>query len=373
MDKTQSSPNSLGDLKRFINRNILAVQPYAPISPPSVLEQESGVPQEQIIKLDGNENPYAPSQRVKEVIANFPDYNIYPDPDHRILRQRIAEYTGLSADHIVPGSGADELIDLIFRLFIETGDEVITMPPTFGMYEFDAQIAGGTTIEVSRKDDFSLDIEKILSAITPKTKVIICASPNNPTGDLIPQNDLIKILETKVPTIIDEAYYEFAGSSVSKLILAHENLIVLRSFSKWAGLAGLRVGYGLMSPPLASMLFVIKQPYNVNAAGQRGAEESLQDKDFLLESVQKIVAERERLAPLLKATNFLEPYPSTANFILCKVTNGDAQEISNALRKRGVFIRYFDNPRLRNHIRISIGTPEQSNTLLKVLEEVGPS
>ncbi len=128
-----------------------------------------------------------------------------------------------------------------------------------------------------------------------------------------------------------------------------------------------------MCPPLASMLFVIKQPYNVNAAGQRGAEESLQDKDFLLESVQKIVAERERLAPLLKATNFLEPYPSTANFILCKVTNGDAQEISNALRKRGVFIRYFDNPRLRNHIRISIGTPEQSNTLLKVLEEVGPS
>lgn len=360
-------------LDRFINRHIRDVQPYAPIAPPDILEEESGVAQADIVKLDGNENPYAPSQRVLQAVAEYPHYNLYPDPEHRTLRRALANYTGLGAECIVPGSGSDEIIDLILRLFVERGDEIVIMPPTFGMYSFDALIVGGQVIEVPRGDDLGLDVPAVLKAVNERTKVILLASPNNPTGDLITRDELGALLGTGVPVVVDEAYYEFAGETVADMVNEHENLIVLRTFSKWAGLAGLRVGYGLMPAVLAARLFLIKQPYNVNAAGQRAAEESLADQDFLLDTVATLVRDRAVLSRQLEETGFLHPRPSRANFVLCQVTGVDAKYLADELRKRGIFIRYFDTKLLRGYIRVSVGTPEHHEKLVSALKEITTS
>ena len=173
------------------------------------------------------------------------------------------------------------------------------------------------------------------------------------------------LLQLPLIVVLDEAYIEFAGGSRADWVLEHENLIVLRTFSKWAGLAGLRVGYGIFPHWILSHLLKIKQPYNVNVAGGAAALASLSDVSRLQENVQKIVAERGRLYAALQAFDFLKPYPSEANFILSRVIGRDAAELKATLAERGILIRYFDTPGLRNHVRISVGTPAQTSVLLE--------
>ena len=170
-------------MDRFVNRHIREVQPYTPISPPEVLEEESGVAEQEIVKLDGNENPYAPSPRAMQALVSYVHYNLYPDPEQRALRKALASYTGLGRDYIVAGSGADELIDLLVRLLVEPGDEVVIAPPTFAMYAFTTRIVGGQVVEAPRREDLSLDVSAVEESVTERTKAILLASPNNPSGD----------------------------------------------------------------------------------------------------------------------------------------------------------------------------------------------
>ncbi|MBN2186675.1 MAG: histidinol-phosphate transaminase [Dehalococcoidia bacterium] len=358
------------DINEMIRPELAAMKSYTPIEPIEVLSQRAELPLGRVIKLDGNENPYGCSPRVYQALADYSYYHIYPDPAQRKLKQALEEYTGLSQEHIVCGSGSDELIDLILRVFLKPGDKTINCSPTFGMYPFSTEVCGGEVVDVPRAEDFSADIAGIKRTLSEKTKVIFVASPNNPTGNLITEQEIVELVDTGKVVVVDEAYFEFGNVTVASLVPTYPNLIVLRTFSKWAGLAGLRIGYGIFPVEIVDYLMKIKQPYNINVAAQVAMLASLADIDYLHREVAKIVAERERLFSKLKELDWIEPYPSCGNFILCSVLNGRAKEIWQQLRRKGIFIRYFDSPRLKDCLRISAGKPEDTDALIEVLKEV---
>ncbi len=346
------------------------VKPYAWVPPLDSVSAQSGVAPDRIIKLDGNENPYGCSPRVKRALAEFPHYHIYPDSEQHQLRRALQEYTGAAAQTIIPGSGSDELIEFIMRLFIDPGDSVINCVPTFGMYQFSTDAWGGKVINVPRDERFGLDVPAVTRATALGAKVIFIASPNNPSGNIATDEDISRLLDLPIIVVLDEAYSEFSRKTLVPMVPEHDNLIVLRTFSKWAGLAGLRVGYGIFPERTAALLLRIKPPYNVNAAAQVAALESLRDLDHLQETVRAIVAERRRLFTALAAFPQLEPWPSEANFILCSVTGCDAGGIRRDLARRGILIRHFDTPLLRNYIRVSVGKPEHTDTLVAALTDI---
>ena len=368
-----------------IRPEIARMAPYTPIVPFEVLSRRLGRSAENIIKLDANENPYGASPRVYAAlgdVARSPlNYHIYPDPGSTALREALSEYTGIDASHLVAGHGADELIDLVIRLFIAPGDVVLNCPPTFGMYPFDTELNGGRVVNVPRRSDFSVDVEGVVNVVeryqeregspTRMPKLLFLTSPNNPDGGLLGDDELRELLGLPLIVVLDEAYIEFASPETSRArwVLEHENLIVLRTFSKWAGLAGLRVGYGIFPLWLVSELLKIKQPYNVNVAGAAAAIASLQDVAYLMENVRKIVEERERLFAALEEVDFLEPVPSHANFLLCRVLGRPAAELKEELARQGILVRYFETPRLREYVRISVGKPEETAALLFVLAQ----
>jgi histidinol-phosphate aminotransferase len=256
-------------------------------------------------------------------------------------------------------------------LLINPGDEVINCTPTFGIYSFSTKLSNGVLVEIPRDDAFNIDIAKVKDAITKKTKLIFVTNPNNPTGNLTPQKDIIELLETGVPVVVDEAYYEFSRQTIVPLLGKYENLIILRTFSKWAGLAGLRVGYGIFPTAIADFILRIKIPYNVNVAAIIAVEESLKDKDYLMASVQKLIDERQRLTNQLQKIDWLTVYPSQSNFILCRVKNIEAKELHKQLQLKGILVRYFDQPRIQDCIRFSVGKPAHTDALIKTLREIG--
>jgi histidinol-phosphate aminotransferase len=271
------------------------------------------------------------------------------------------------------GAGADELIDLLMRLFLDPGDILINCPPTFGMYAFDADLAAATLIDVPRKPDFSLDLDRIsLATEDVGAKLIFLAHPNNPDGGLIPEADLHQLLQLPAILVLDEAYIEFApqGRSNMMKVLQAENLVVLRTFSKWAGLAGLRVGYGVFPDWMMDHLWKIKQPYNVSVAASAAAIAALEQWDELNTRRDRIIAERIRLEEACSSISFLESYPSSTNFILFKVIGRDARQLKEKLENSGILVRYFNKAGLENHIRISIGKPADTDVLIETLGEM---
>ncbi|MGQ9490160.1 MAG: histidinol-phosphate transaminase [Anaerolineae bacterium] len=356
-----------------VRSDIAGMEAYTPILPYDVLSEQLGLPEDALIKLDANENPYGAPPAVCRALADLRHVHIYPDPESRHLRRTLAAFHGLPAENILAGAGADELIDLILRLFLAPGDRVLNCPPTFGMYAFDTRVNGGVVVDVPRQPDFSLDLDAICRAVDEaQPKLLFLATPNNPDGSLLDDDTLARLLSLPLYVVLDEAYIEFAppGSSRIGLVVQHTNLIVLRTFSKWAGLAGLRVGYGVFPAHLMPHLWKIKQPYNVSTAAGAAALAALEHADELAAIAARIVAERERLSLGLQAIPWLQPYPSQANFVLCRVVGREAVAVKAALARRGVLIRYFDKPGLRDHIRISVGRPEHTDALLAALQEI---
>ncbi len=356
-------------IERLIRPDLVNFGGYDASTSPETLEGKVEVPVESIIKLDANENPYGCSPRVNQALATYPALNIYPDDEQTGLRKLLAGYTGVDAKYIVAGSGSSQLIDLVSRLFINNGDEVINCVPTFGLYRLSTELCGGTVVEVPRDENFAVNIGAVKAAISRKTKIIFLANPNNPSGTITPEQDMLEILNTGLPVLVDEAYYEFSGQTVAPLVSQRGNLMVLRTFSKWTGLAGLRVGYGLFPPKIADYLLRIKTPYNVNVAALVAVQESLKDIDYLMGTVKAIITERERLFTELGKIEWLKPVPSQANFILCEVLKGEAKGLRQRLQDKGILVRYFDQPLLRNFIRISVGKPEHTDALIKALRE----
>ncbi len=359
-----------------IRKHLEALPPYTPIEPFEVLSERVGRDPSQIVKLDANENPYGPLPVVREALGKLDFPHIYPDPESRALRKSLAKFTGVGEEYLLAGAGADELIDLIMRVILEPGDRILSCPPTFGMYPFDADLNAARCIEVPRKADFSLDMQSIRKAVeTYQPKILIVASPNNPDGSLLERKTIDELLSLPLLVVLDEAYIEFASEDLSaNLSCIHEvprreNLIVLRTFSKWAGLAGLRVGYGAFPLWLMPILWKSKQPYNVTVAASVAAQISLEHADELARVVETLKTERTRLFEALEEVPFLKPYPTRSNFILCQVIGMDAADLKKRLaEEHGIFIRYFNKPGLRDHIRISVGRPQDTDALLKALE-----
>jgi histidinol-phosphate aminotransferase len=362
--------DSSAGIERLIRSHLAEFIGYSASTSPDTLAGKIEVPVESIIKMNANENPYGCSPKVLQALADCPHFNIYPDDGQGELRKLLAGYAGVNAEHIVASSGSNTLIDLIVRLFVEPDDEVINCIPTFDIYRFSTEICGGTLINLSRDDNFSINVKAIKAAINRKTKLIFLATPNNPTGNIIPRRDILEIVDTGIPVVVDEAYHEFSGETVIPLVSQYHNLMVLRSFSKWAGLAGLRVGYGIFPSRIADYLMAIKIPHNVNVAAEIAVRESLNDLDYLQDRVQAIITERGRLFGELQKLKWLKPFPSQANFVFCAVLKGSAGELHQKLQRKGILIRYFDKPLLRNGIRISVGKPEHTDALIKALQSL---
>lgn len=353
-----------------VRRSIEEMEEYVPISTPEMLAQKLGLRPEQIMKLDGNENPYGPSPRVARALATFDSYHRYPDPLQQETRRWLSEFVGVPEESLMLGAGSDELIDAIWRLYLEPGDGVIDLPPTFGMYPFSTMVCGGSVVAVPRTDRYEIDLDGVEQAITARTRIIVLASPNNPSGNLARHDEVERLLATGKIVVIDEAYAEFSSvPSFIHLVEQHPNLIVLRTFSKWAGLAGLRVGYGIFPAGVIRHLWKIKQPYNLNVAAQVAVRESLRDTDFLLANVRRLVDERGRLFARLSELPFLKVYPSQANFILCDLLEGNAVGAVEFLASRGIIIRYFRKARLLNSIRVSVGLPEHTDAVINALKD----
>lgn len=358
-------------ISHLIRPDIANLEPYVPIIPHNVLAERLGLPLEQIIKLDANENPYGPLPAALSAIATAPYYAIYPDPEHTRLRAALTHYTHQPVERVFCGMGADELIDLLLRLFLEPGDRVVNCPPTFGMYAFDTAVCGGQVVDVPRRPDFSLDLSAIEDAARRSgAKVLFITSPNNPSGTLTPPAEIERLLRLPLLVVVDEAYVEFTDypQGVGDWCATYENLVVLRTFSKWAGLAGLRVGYALLHETIAYHLWKIKQPYNVNVAAEVAAIASLEHVEELRAIVARLVAERERMLAALREISWLHVYPSQANFVLCRVANGQARPLKHALERIGILVRYYQKPGLHDCIRISIGKPEQNEAVLQALD-----
>ena len=355
----------MSGIERFVRPLFQGFAPYSASINPETLAGKTEVDEAAIVKMNANENPYGCSPRVLEVLTQNPHYHIYPDDGQASLRAAIAPYAGVPAARIVAGHGSNTLIDYVTRLFVGPGDEVITCGPTFDLYRFSTQMYGGTVVNVTRDAQFRIDADAVGKAVTGKTKLIFIASPNNPTGNATPLGDLRAIVETGVPVVVDEAYYEFHGQTAMPWVETYDNLMVLRSFSKWAGLAGFRVGYGVFAEKIAAYLMAIKIPHNVSAAAEIAVRVSLEDVDYLMEKVRAIVTERERLQRELRTVPFLKPYPSDANFIFCDLVGMDATALHDALLKKGVLIRNF-----KTAVRVTAGTPQQTDALLAALRTV---
>jgi histidinol-phosphate aminotransferase len=357
------------NISKFIRQDISAMKPYVPGITITDLAKQFEQKYSEVIKLNSNENPYGPSPQAKQAVLNAL-FHYYPDSTHQKVRLAIAKHCGSDIDTIIVGSGSDEIIDLITRGILNEGDKVINCPPTFGMYEIYTVLNRGKIINIKRDNNFEINVEEIIKACDDeKVKIIFICNPNNPTGNVSDSRKIISLLRTGKLVIVDEAYFEFAKITMLPLMKKYDNLIILRSFSKWAGLAGLRIGYGIMSSDLVRELLKIKPPFNVNLVAEMAVLATLHNPTYANKSVEKIINERERMLKQLRNFPTLKVYPSLANFIFVQIMNKDYEILKELFDKNKIALRYFQSKRTKKSIRITIGKPKQNNMVLATFRE----
>lgn len=358
------------DLKQFIRRDLIKFEEYKAVPSAYDIALENNVAMNKVDKLDANENVFGPSIKLYDELSRFKGYQYYPDPEYKRLRNEIGKYADISRDYIMLGSGGDELIDLLLRLILEPRDEVINSPPTFGSYSTSTILNRGILVEIPRNSDFSINTRAILKAVNDKTKLIILCNPNNPTGNLTDIRDIKKILKTGKLVLVDEAYFEFSKQTALPYIKKYPNLIILRTFSKWAGIAGLRIGYMIASPYLIKQLAKIKSPYNVNVAAEIGGMIALDDIKYQRGIIQGIIKEKKRLCKNLSENTDIVTYSSYANFIFIQVKDSIFPDLKLSFQKNKIAVRSYDTALTRKAFRITIGTPVQNKRILKIINSV---
>jgi len=320
------------------------------------------------VKLNTNENPYPPAPGVRAAVReNGEDsFRRYPDPNSVRLREMIAEVYGVSVERVIAGNGSDELLAMALRCFAGEGDRVAYPTPSYSLFGVLARIQGAERDEYELDENFGLPEEFFGAAAAIK----LVASPNSPTGTVYPIETIQRLLEeTESVVLVDEAYVDFAEESCLPLLLDFPNLIVTRTCSKAYSLAGLRVGYAFASEEVIAGLMKVKDSYNLNAISAAAGAAALADREYFFETTARIVAGRERLAETLAGMGF-KVFPSGANFLLCRPPGGRAGELYDELFARKILVRWFDTPRLREFIRISIGTPEEMDILTGAIGEI---
>ncbi len=357
------------DIEQMVRPHLRKVAVYAGVDPSEELARQAGIRPDQVIRLNANENPFGAPKEIMQALSSV-QLHLYPDPQQRKLRASLSEYTGQPVECLMAGAGGDEIIDLLMRLFLEPGDHVLDCDPTFGMYSFCARIAAAEVVSVPRGESWEVDVDAIRRAVTPRTKIVFLASPNNPTGNALPEQDALRLLDTGMVVAVDETYYEFSGKSLAHLAGDHENLVVIRSFSKWAGTAGLRIGYMIGSEKLVRHLMDIKQPYNISVAAEAAATAAISHRAPLLDRAKLLVEQRKRLERAVRTMKGVTYFPSEGNFLLCRFSRLTARDAYQGLARQGIFVRYFSHPRLQDALRMSAGTPEQTDRLIEALRKV---
>ena len=360
------------------HEHILKLNVYEPGKPVEELARDLGLKEEEIIKLASNENPLGPSPKALEAMRRTLERaHFYPDGGGYELRGAIAQRLGVTRENIVLGNGSNEIIEFIGHAFFRPGDEVVVARHSFAVYHLMAQLFGASTVEVP-DPHFTADLDGMLAAITPKTRTVFIANPNNPTGTMVGQEEIDRFM-AKVPehvlVVFDEAYHEFLdeGQAPDGLpyVRAGRNVVVMRTFSKIMGLANLRIGYGITTPELAAVLQRTRQPFNANGIAQAGALAGLLDEEHM-NKTRALTHEGRTYLQSEFAAMCLEYVPSVANFVLVKV--GDGKAIFEAMLRKGIILRAMGSYGLPEWIRISIGTMEQNRRCieeLKVLEKEG--
>ena len=344
------------NIQNLVRENVKQMKPYS-----SARDEFKDFDTADLIFLDANENPFENG------------VNRYPDPQQRTVKSSLSKLKGISESQILLGNGSDEVLDLLFRAFCEPKtDNVITLPPTYGMYGVLANINAVENREVLLSEDFQPQIEKILEAVDANTKIIFLCSPNNPTGNSFSDESVVYMLQNfKGLVVIDEAYIDFSKKeSWINEFDEYPNLVITQTLSKAYGLAGIRLGICYASAEIIAVLNIIKPPYNVNKLTQRKALERLEDKESIKFEIESIISEREALLEVLKEINFVEKiYPTEANFILVKVD--DANKRYNELIFKGIVIRNRTTQLLcENCLRLTVGTIIENIKLIKALKEL---
>lgn len=322
-----------------------------------------------IIKLNSNENPYPPSPKALKVLQEIDGEMLrrYPDPTGKSFRMAASKVFGVADDWIVVGNGSDDLLNLIVRAVGESGKHIVCPSPTYVLYRTLAEIQDAELVEVPYPDDYKLPVDLLGAA---QGAVTFVASPNSPSGTAISVADLEKLAkELSGILVIDEAYVDFAENNALELTKKYSNVIVLRTLSKGYSLAGLRLGFAIANPALLAELNKVKDSYNVDALAYAVGAAAIADRDHKTANAEKIKASRAKLAVSFQELGF-EVWPSQTNFLLVRPPNDDAERIYQTLKVRGILIRYFNQPRLEDKLRISVGTEEQNQILVKTLKEI---
>ncbi len=322
-----------------------------------------------VINLASNESPFPPSPRVRSAIEEkIGCLNLYPDPWAPELREKIAKYVQLRAENVILGNGSDELVDLICRLFLNPGDRVLVPVPTFSLYELSIRLAGAKP-EFWPLPNLEWKVTEFLQAAR-KAKMIFVCRPNNPTGNSVSEEAILELLSEGKTVVVDEAYCEFARYSLAQHVRTQENLVILRTFSKAFGLAGLRIGYALTSPEVAEAMQRIKLPFSVNSLALAAASAALDDLPYMEKVVEEVRRERGRMREGLLSMK-LRVLESDANFLMVGGF-ADADEICSKLERKGILIRSLSGVRGagKSWVRITVGTKSQNLKLLSTLREI---
>jgi histidinol-phosphate aminotransferase len=347
------------DIKSLVRKNIKNLQPYT--SARDIYESTDG------ILLDANENSLGSTfNEIKGLKLNR-----YPDPKQKDLIKLVGDYYKVSEKNLFFGVGSDEIIDLLIRIFCEPQKDKVLIPePTYGMYKVTCEINNIETVPVFLNDEFQVDVDAIKKVTNENVKIIFLCSPNNPTGNLLKKEDVIELCKTSNSIIVvDEAYIDFSiDDTFANEVMNFSNLVILRTFSKAWGLAGIRLGYCIANEDIIKILFKVKAPYNINSFSRYILSNAIENSNKKDEFVKILLKERERLKNQLESlSEVLKVYPSDANFLLVKFT--DCRKIKSALFEKGIIVRDRSNqPKLENCIRISIGNEEENDKLWEVLK-----
>ena len=351
---------------------------YVPGRSKKEIAEEYGVAEESIIKLGSNENPWGPSPKAKQaIIDSIDEINRYPESNHEYIKEQIAKYANVTKDQvIIGGDGADELFEVLAKTVIDEGDEFIVHQPTYTYYEYTFKQSNAKAVYATWNiEENKLDVDSVLNNITDKTKVIFLCTPNNPTGGLIPQEDIVRIIEaTDALVVIDEAYWEFSEVNNVDLLKKYNNIFIIRTFSKVMGLAGLRIGYGLSNPDFIEKMSRIKPVFSVTVPSQKAVIATLNDEEFIKESTEKAIAEREYLYESVNSIDNIHIYKSKSNYLLMDVrkTGYRAAELTSKLMSRGVIVRDCTSfvGLDEYYIRISVETHPKNEKFIEILKEI---
>lgn len=356
----------------LLNRELHDLPSYQPGRPIEEVARELGLPAADIIKVASNENPLGPSPSalaaMQHVLAHL---NLYPDGNAFYLKQKLAAKLGLTPAHLILGNGSNEIIEFVGHAYMAPGAEVVVSQYCFAVYPLVAKLFGAQLVSVPAKN-LGHDLPAMLRAITPQTRVVFVANPNNPTGTVVSKAELLQFV-AQVPAhvllVVDEAYLEFLDDAADLIALVRAgtapNLLLMRTFSKIFGLAGLRLGYGIAHPELIAAFEKVRQPFNINSIAQAGALAALDDAAHLQRTRENNARGLKFFAHELPRLN-LEFVPSAANFLLVKV--GAGQQVFEAMQRQGVIVRPMGGYQLGEWIRITVGTPAENERCLLALE-----